>query len=303
MLRAKSVRKFCWFVGPGKKKKKKNERDSSNRRRNRWIHYKTAWLRTAAWAALAEVVEPATQLHARANTSAYLTHTSRRCMHCAVHADARTTPLPLPSLVRHPFPLSLRSLSLFLARGLVTHLFLDPLFSSIPRVCLPNSLFHRVFPASSSLCAFLPAAVFPPLSLSLCLFACMHSSLVASRRFLSPFLPRPTTAFISFSESIDLCCNARLSLYFSLCVSLTRCISTSPTNANWKPLLRVSRHNTRVVSSSSRHFPRLSSSPSMGGQGARPRSIFRHPSPEAVRSMIRFEWIIVLSSLFSFLFG
>lgn len=225
-------------------------------------------------------------------------------MHCAVHADARTTPLPLPSLVRHPFPLSFAlALSFSRARGLVTHLFLDPLFSSIPRVCLPNSLFHRVFPASSSLCAFLPAAVFPPLSLSLCLFACMHSSLVASRRFLSPFLPRPTTAFISFSESIDLCCNARLSLYFSLCVSLTRCISTSPTNANWKPLLRVSRHNTRVVSSSSRHFPRLSSSPSMGGQGARPRSIFRHPSPEAVRSMIRFEWIIVLSSLFSFLFG
>lgn len=50
-------------------------------------------VRTAARAALAEVVEPATQLHARTNTTAYLTHTSRRCMHCAVHADARTIPL------------------------------------------------------------------------------------------------------------------------------------------------------------------------------------------------------------------
>lgn len=191
-------------------------------------------------------------------------------MHCAVHADARTTPLPL-----HPSSTT-RSPSSFppLSRALVTHLFLDPLFSSIPRVCLPNSLFHHVFPASSSLCTFLPAAVFPPpsaplsLSLSRSVYSCvctLHSP------FSITFLPRPTTAFISFSESIDLCRNARplsLSVSLSLCVSLTLYFH-SPTNANWKPLLRVSRHNTRVVSSSSRHFPRLSSSPSMDGQGAR----------------------------------
>lgn len=187
MLRAKSVRKFCWFVGPGKKKKKKNERDSSNRRRNRWIHYKTAWLRTAAWAALAEVVEPATQLHARANTSAYLTHTSRRCMHCAVHADARTTPLPLPSLVRHPFPLSLRSrpLSLSLARAAWSPIFFSTLFFPPSRASAsPTPSFTAFSPRLPPSVLFSPRPFFL-LSLSLCLFACMHSSLVASRRFLS----------------------------------------------------------------------------------------------------------------------
>lgn len=212
--------------------------------------------------------------------------------------------LPFPSrpssATRSPSPFAL-ALSLSLSRARPGHpSFSRPSFFLHPARLPPQLPLSPRFPR-----VFLPLCFSPRgrFSSSLCLFACMHSSLVASRRFLSPFLPRPTTAFISFSESIDLCCNARLSLYFSLCVSLTRCISTSPTNANWKPLLRVSRHNTRVVSSSSRHFPRLSSSPSMGGQGARPRSIFRHPSPEAVRSMIRFEWIIVLSSLFSFLFG
>lgn len=195
------------------------------------------------------------------------------------------------------------ALSLSFSRAAWSPIFFSTLFFPPSRASAsPTPSFTAFSPRLPPSVLFSPRPFFL-LSLSLCLFACMHSSLVASRRFLSPFLPRPTTAFISFSESIDLCCNARLSLYFSLCVSLTRCISTSPTNANWKPLLRVSRHNTRVVSSSSRHFPRLSSSPSMGGQGARPRSIFRHPSPEAVRSMIRFEWIIVLSSLFSFLFG
>lgn len=212
--------------------------------------------------------------------------------------------LPFPSrpssATRSPSPFAL---SLSFSRAAWSPIFFSTLFFPPSRASAsPTPSFTAFSPRLPPSVLFSPRPFFL-LSLSLCLFACMHSSLVASRRFLSPFLPRPTTAFISFSESIDLCCNARLSLYFSLCVSLTRCISTSPTNANWKPLLRVSRHNTRVVSSSSRHFPRLSSSPSMGGQGARPRSIFRHPSPEAVRSMIRFEWIIVLSSLFSFLFG
>jgi len=63
--------------------------------------------RTTARAALAEVVEPATQLHARANTHARLTHTSRRCMHCAVRADART--LQLPSLYPAASPLRTRA--------------------------------------------------------------------------------------------------------------------------------------------------------------------------------------------------
>lgn len=142
-------------------------------------------------------------------------------MHCAVHADARTTPLPLPSLVRHPFPLSLRSLSLFLARGLVTHLFLDPLFSSIPRVCLPNSLFHRVFPASSSLCAFLPAAVFPPLSLSLSI----RVYALFTRRF-SPFsiyrsfLDRRQLLSLSQSRSISVVTRDSLSISLCVCHSL-----------------------------------------------------------------------------------
>lgn len=62
--------------------------------------------RTTARAALAEVVEPATQLHARANTHARLTHTSRRCMHCAVRADARTLQLPsqVPPSLYVPLP-------------------------------------------------------------------------------------------------------------------------------------------------------------------------------------------------------
>lgn len=53
---------------------------------------------------MAEVVEPATQLHAHANTHARLTHTSRRCMHCAVRADART--LQPPSLYPCRFALA-----------------------------------------------------------------------------------------------------------------------------------------------------------------------------------------------------
>lgn len=215
--------------------------------------------------------------------------------------------LPFPSrpssATRSPSPFAL-ALSLSLSRARPGHpSFSRPSFFLHPARLPPQLPLSPRFPRVFLPLCFSPRGRFSSsLSLSVYSRVCtLHSSLLAV--FYLPFLPRPTTAFISFSESIDLCCNARLSLYFSLCVSLTRCISTSPTNANWKPLLRVSRHNTRVVSSSSRHFPRLSSSPSMGGQGARPRSIFRHPSPEAVRSMIRFEWIIVLSSLFSFLFG
>lgn len=82
-------RNFRWILPYDGKRTRdgKNEESAAKSREQK------RRVRTAARAALAEVVEPATQLHARTNTTAYLTHTSRRCMHCAVHADARTIPL------------------------------------------------------------------------------------------------------------------------------------------------------------------------------------------------------------------
>lgn len=96
------ARRFSWMFTAAQERRRSKE----NRRRNR----DRSGLRTSARAALAEVVEPATQLHARANTNAFLTHTSRRCMHCALHADARTPPSPLDRCTRPSFSLhSLRA--------------------------------------------------------------------------------------------------------------------------------------------------------------------------------------------------
>lgn len=179
--------------------------------------------------------------------------------------------LPFPSILRPPpvpplpSPLSLAPWS---------PIFFSTLFFPPSRASAsPTPSFTTFSPRLPPSVLFSPQPFFLlllllSLSLSRSVYSCvctLHSP------FSITFLPRPTTAFISFSESIDLCRNARplsLSVSLSLCVSLTLYFH-SPTNADWKPLLRVSRHNTRVVSSSSRHFPRLSSSPSMDGQGAR----------------------------------
>lgn len=211
-------------------------------------------------------------------------------MHCAVHADARTTPLPL-----HPSSTT-RSPSSFppLSRALVTHLFLDPLFSSIPRVCLPNSLFHHVFPASSSLCTFLPAAVFPPPSapLSLSLGLSIRVYALFTRRFLSrSFLDRRQLLSLSPSRSISVV-TPDLSLFLSLFLSVchSRCISTLPPMRIGSPFFEF-RGTTHAWYRHRRGTfldfrLRLRWTGRERGINARPRSIFRHPSPGRPRRCV-----------------
>lgn len=206
-------------------------------------------VRTAARAALAEVVEPATQLHARANTNAFLTHTSRRCMHCAVHADARNSPSSLPSLPAtllvftpsrsvlplHPYHLSLSS-----------PLFFPPTFFG-----LPASLFLRRFPRSPSLALStfsLPRRFsLPPLAVSL--RAGFLDLPLPSTMLLSPSASRPVA--VSVVTRGSLCVTRCFTLRFDVLTPLRvrraeqahacTCISSSCTFLDFRRRLRLRR--------------------------------------------------------------
>lgn len=144
-------------------------------------------------------------------------------MHCAVHADARTSPLPLPSLVHHPFPLFLPLLTLSLSLAPWSPIFFSTLFFPPSRASAsPTPSFTAFSPRLPPSVLFSPQPFFLllllSLSLSVCLFVCMHSSLVASRRFLSrSFLDRRQLLSLSPSRSISVVTS--LSLFFSLCVT------------------------------------------------------------------------------------
>lgn len=234
-------------------------------------------VRTAARAALAEVVEPATQLHARTNTTAYLTHTSRRCMHCAVHADARTIPLLFSPFAIHfvPPPFS-PSLSFTL---------LHPIHPSFSR---PSSFLYptlvslipsfSTFSPSSSL-HFLSLAVphLPPFLLLLRL------SVLSSRSF-SPFsMPPSSTNTMLFSLSlmsppVFVLLDDSVSVVTRGSLCITRC--STPTTVQ-QPLFEFTpqRRHTHVRIVIVAHFPRLSSSssPSMH-RGARNCAASRAPA-------------------------
>lgn len=143
-------------------------------------------VRTAARAALAEVVEPATQLHARTNTTVFLTHTSRRCMHCAVHADARTIPLLFSPFAIHfvPPPFS-PSLSFAL---------LHPIHPSFSR---PSSfLYPTLVSLIPSFSTFSPSSSLHFLSLAVphlpSFLLLLRLSVLSSRSF-SPFSMPPSS--------------------------------------------------------------------------------------------------------------
>lgn len=145
-------------------------------------------------------------------------------MHCAVHADARTTPLPLPSLVRHPFPLSLRSrpLSLSLARAAWSPIFFSTLFFPPSRASAsPTPSFTAFSPRLPPSVLFSPRPFFL-LSLSLSVYSrvcTLHSSLLAVFYHRS-FLDRRQLLSLSQSRSISVVTRDSLSISLCVCHSL-----------------------------------------------------------------------------------
>lgn len=145
-------------------------------------------------------------------------------MHCAVHADARTTPLPLPSLVRHPFPLSLRSrpLSLSLSRARPGHpSFSRPSFFLHPARLPPQLPLSPRFPRVFLPLCFSPRGRFSSsLSLSVYSRVCtLHSSLLAVFYHRS-FLDRRQLLSLSQSRSISVVTRDSLSISLCVCHSL-----------------------------------------------------------------------------------
>lgn len=295
-MSTKGVQKFCRRSGKkekeeGKEREKGRTKRFENRRRNRWIYKPPDWepLLEQPWLKLSNPRPSYTLVPTQARISPTPLGGA-----CTVQCTPMRAQLPFPSILRPPPvpPLPSPSLSrpghpsfsrpsffLHPAR-LPPQLPLSPRF---PRVFLPLYFSPRSR-FSSSFCSSLS------LGLSIRVYA------LFTRRFLSrSFLDRRQLLSLSPSRSISVV-TPDLSLFLSLFLSVchSRCISTLPPMRIGSPFFEF-RGTTHAWYRHRRGTfldfrLRLRWTGRERGINARPRSIFRHPSPGRPRRCV--EWFV-----------